>query len=393
MRRKRRLSDEILSEQVTLDTLVDAGLNKVFDELNTDSCLNRNWRGLAARLVEPPLTNNDVEILADFGNPARALLERWVSQDKDGHKTFGILIASMLECKVYSACDELLIFLEECEHEFRDKELENSFQLVVADSSDETLEFENNSSQFVANEQQRAADTNSRLNSKQLRKAKNEFQRSASCPASWFSRFFKRRKRFKRSKSFPASPEIECITPKPVEDEIFVVSSNTDSQSKAMRDIMSFMNRLKPVCKGSLTVKTIHDVDQNGMMTTSWLEERVNRARFVVLCFSSIMKAIVDHKPGMPQFENQMEFNLKFTMDFLVTGKIYENICRNPKGKYIPLILPGHDYSTLIVPLKYFLSFNWPSEEKKISNYILGTPEYPVPQIPPPKPLVRKEFC
>ena len=173
----------------------------------------------------------------------------------------------------------------------------------------------------------------------------------------------------------PSSP------PPPPEDEIFVVSSDVDNQTHEMQRLMSFVHNLRPVNKGLLTVKTIHDSEQHGQMMTTWLEERVNRARYVIVCCSSILKQIVDEQTNMPRFNHQIDYNLKFALNFLVTGVIYGNGCRNPKGKYIPILLPEHDSSNLLIPLCYFMTFNWPNDEKKISNYIMNRPDHPVQRL------------
>jgi hypothetical protein len=156
-----------------------------------------------------------------------------------------------------------------------------------------------------------------------------------------------------------------------------------------MKDLMSFVRRLKPVRNGELTVRTIHDVDQGGKVTATWLEERVLRARYVIVCFSKSMQEIV-HRES--QFGLQADYNLKFTIDFLVAGTIYESGCRNPDGKFIPVILDGHDRSAVIVSLRHFQNFCWPDEQERIMKYILNLPEYPVPRQGYRKALVPREI-
>jgi hypothetical protein len=439
--RKEALSDESLSRCVTADTLVYDDLKLFYDEL-TETCLGRDWRKLAGKLLTPHPTRATIENLSKCGNPACELLQTWVSQS-DVPKTFDSLIETMVECKLYSACDELLDFLQNSPLDLLERREKLDLSNEVEDRSDGTLEFKENPMSRHLSEQNSPSDfiqqcheeldridedqsdetskfqpnpTSHHINEQQQQQgaAENGFeqtqkspQRSISCPArvGVFSKICKALKKpFKRSKSCSPklggsvpdppthTPPTDPDPPSPPEDEIFIVSSDSDNQTQAMINLKSFVSELKPVKKGELKVTSIHDIDQNGQVTTAWLEERVNRARYVILCFSSDMKAITECPPNMPQLRHQMDYNLKFTMDFLVTGTIYGNGCRNPKGKFIPVLLHGHDMSTLILPLRHFLHFSWPSEEKRITKYIMNLPEHPMPCQGLPKCLVRKEL-
>ena len=339
-RRKEKLSEGILSCCVTNTSLFMINvLSNVYNEL-TETCLVRDWRKLAGKLLKPPPTSGTIEKLSKSANPACELLKTWVStidmSTSDGPKTFDSLIETMVECKLYSACDELLDFLQNSPLDLLERQEELAFSDEVEDQSNETSEYQQNSPSHRINEQN--------------------------------------------------------SSPSPEGDEIFIVCSRSDNKTQAMKNLTSFVSKLEPVKKGELKVRSIHDTNQNSQVTTAWLEERVNRARYVILCFSSDMKAITERASNMPQFKHQMDYNLKFTMDFLVTGKIYENGCRNPKGKFIPVLLHGHDMSTLILPLRHFLHFSWPNEKKRITKYIMNLPEKKVPCQGRPKRLVRREL-
>ena len=118
-RRIKQLSDKTLSYCVTADTLVDDRLSVVYNELNGQSCLGRNWKGLAGKLLKPRPTFATIENLSQSANAARELLITWVLQQSHQNQasTFEMLIETMLKCKLYSACDELLDFLEKIEGE------------------------------------------------------------------------------------------------------------------------------------------------------------------------------------------------------------------------------------------------------------------------------------
>ncbi len=457
-RRKIKLSNEKLSRCVTADTLVDEGLRQVYIELNGDSCLGRNWTKLAGKLLKPPPTSATFEFLSQSNNKAYELLKTWAQSDGPT-KTFDLLIETMVECKLYSACDELLDFLQTSTFDSQEhhgclnqivNDVSDGFQQNPASSHQNQHRLGEDLDQIVSvedlSDEASHQDTNERSTSLQLEESqeelnqvvpvenlsvensefqqnatsrrKNERQpaenckrprnhngrsalrRSKSCPAGqgWFSKILN--KIFRRSISSPSevdSPDQVPDTPTPSpptkEDEIFIVSSNSDNETQGMKDLMSFVKGLKPVKKGELAVKTIHDVDQGGQVTTAWLVERVNRARYVILCFSSSMQAITDQGPHMPQFRHQNDYNLQFTMDFLVTGTIYESGCRNPGGKFIPVLLDGHDRSTIVVSLRHFQNFCWPDERERMMKYIMNLPEYPVPRQGSPKRLVRKEIA
>ena len=381
-RRKGEISERKLLHCVTVDVLGDERVNTVFAELNIESCFDRNWRKLAGKLLKPPPLFVDIEELSKSKDPARELLVRWVSQSGETNKTFEWLIATMIECKLYSACDELLDFLE-------DYEIDVVSQ-ANAQTSAESSNVENHSttqSTLAVVERQQPNEHTVVDRSRQ-----GILARSQSCPAGWLFNLRRRFRQLFRLNSSPArltrnDPRESTIvqslpTPLPPEEnEIFVVCSDEDNRGQPMRDLISFIRKLQPVARGMLTVKTIHDFDQNGMITTTWLQQRVDRAKFVIVCFTSLLKAIADAScDDETQFSNQTDINIKFTMNFLVTGKIYESGCRNPRGKFIPVLLEGHDISTVIIPLRYFKSFDWPDQKTSISNYIMNRPEYPLPR-------------
>ena len=433
-RRIKQLSDKTLSYCVTADTLVDDRLSVVYNELNGQSCLERNWKGLAGKLLKPRPTFATIENLSQSANAARELLITWVSQQSDQNQasTFEMLIETMLKCKLYSACDELLNFLEKFEDE--SDEIVSWYEIVdtpeVIDDVDEVCGDECTTVSILAelvDESSKPQDSNCRAivvqqqqqHQRQQSPALHQPQdqqvvdtgsrqspnrrlpptRSISCPPSfggWIAR--KIRRLLFRSRSDPGrdepSPTPMLYQPSPplLEDEIFVVSSDPDNRTRTMQELLSFIYRMKPVAKQMLTVRTIHDVDQNGLVTHAWLQERVNRARFVILCFSSIMKAIAEAKSDAADHNRQINCNIKFTMDFLVTGLIYQSLCRNPNGKFVPVLLHGDGIQTIVIPLRFFQSFSWPEEKEKFSKYIMQLPERPVPKIGTPKPLVRKEL-
>ena len=448
-RRIKQLSDKTLSHCVTADVLVDDHLSALYSELNVngESCLGRDWKRLAGELLKPPPTCATIENLSQSANAARELLKTWVSQSHQNQaSTFEMLIETMLKCKLYSACDELLDFLEKFENE--SVEIVSLYEIVdspqVIDDVDDVCEDErttasilewpeiarrdgpelfnesskpqeNNCSAIVVlddREQQQQEQQQSPAleypqdqqvvdaGSRQRPNRRLPPSRSVSCPASlggWIVKKIRRlfhRSRSDPGRSEPSPPPIIRQPPTPVlEDEIFVVSSDPDYRTKAMQDLLSCISRMKPVLDQVLTVKTIHDVDQNGFVTPIWLEERVKRARFVILCFSNFMKTITEaQSDAQPDNNRQINYNIKFTMEFLVTGKIYESLCRNPKGKFVPVLLHGDNMNTIIIPLRYFKFFSWPEEKKQFSNYLNELPERPIPKIGTPKPLVRKEL-
>ena len=428
--RRAKLSQEKRSCIVTADHLVDEGLNKVYRELDVDSCLGYNWKKLAGMLLKPPPTAATIEHLSNSKSKAWELLKTWVSESNVS-KTFDSLIETMVECKLYSACDELLDYLEDLNldlDEISEDKVNAAYEFtgddeLVSNRNDDQTEFheQNSATSHLLNTQEGSENLdevvifptdvdesgetskqpNPRLTSEQpQQRPYPKTQRSISCPdkRSRTKKFMKKLKNpFKRSMSSPAdmchptptpAPPTEP-TPPPPQDEIFLVSSFADNQTKGMKDLMSFVRRLKVVKTGELTVRTIHDIDQGGIVTTAWLEERVNRARYVILCFSDNMKKII-HQAS--RYEHQTDFNLKFTMDFLVTGTIFDHCGRNPKGKFIPVVLGEYDRSCIVLSLRHFQNFCWPDEQEKIHKYILNLPEYSVPRQGSRKTLVRKEI-
>ena len=86
-RKKERLSDDLLSSCVTADVLVHERFEQVYVELNGVSCFDRNWRGLAGKLLKPQPSRATIERFSKSGNSARELLETWEEQC-DGLKTY-----------------------------------------------------------------------------------------------------------------------------------------------------------------------------------------------------------------------------------------------------------------------------------------------------------------
>ena len=421
-RRRAKLSHRRLSCCVTADRAVDEGLSLVYRELDVDSCLGYNWKKLAGVLLQPPPTAPTIEHLYSSKSPARELLKIWVSQSYVS-KNFDSLIETMVECRLYSACDELLDYLEAL-----NLDLDEHYEGEVSALNEFTANDEVNNGSDDANEPNPAtshhinAQERSRsltdivsvpipdsVSNEQSRSRVTGVQRSISLPerSRWLKTLLypirKIKNAIKRSLSSPANmshssptlpppeePAPPSLPPPPPQNEIFIVSSFADNQTKGMQDLMSFVRRLKVVKTGELTVRTIHDIDQGGLVTTAWLEERVMRARYVIVCFSEEMKNIMQQEP---KYCNQTDLNLKFTMEFLVTGTIYDYGCRNPKGKFIPIVLGGYDRSAVVVALRQFQNFCWPDEQERIQKYILNLPEYPPPPQGCPKPLVRKEIC
>lgn len=374
--RKATISDEVLSYVVTADALEHLGLNDVYNQLNVDIApIFPNWRTLADKLLQNPPNAAEAAGLSRETNPTKRVLESWITQS-DGTKTFEYLISTMFECELYSSCDALFDFLE------------------TFDPRSPTR-----GEQFCIN-----ASNNARGNEEREQSERRVIFRSQSLPENRMRRLrrgirqlFRLHSAEERSRSQTPSPSDDIprspFVPEPVQDEIFIVSSNTDNQTNAMKALMSFLLGIKPVRNGELQVKTIHDLDQQGRMTTFWLEERVKRAKYVLLCFSTTMKAIADCAMEGGDYQNylsQTEYNLKYTLDFLVTGRIYYSLCRNPGGKFVPIILHGQSISNIITPLRFFLHFAWPNDSNKISKYIMNLPEYPVPRQGIPKRLVVK---
>ena len=419
-RRRAKLSHRKLSCCVTANHAVDEGLSLVYRELDVDSCLGYNWKKLAGVLLQPPPTAATIEHLSSSKSPARELLKIWVSQSYVS-KNFDSLIETMVECKLYSACDELLDYLEAMnldlkEHYEGEVSAVNEFTAneEVNNGSDDPNEPSPATSHHI-NAQERSRSlteivsvsipdsvsnkTLLQLKSTQNKKSRSSVtggQRSISLPEGrslWLKKLWyplrKIKNAIKRSLSSPADMHHSTPTlappketaPPPPQDEIFIVSSFADNQTKGMQDLMSFVRRVKVVKTGELTVRTIHDIDQGGLVTTAWLEERVMRARYVIVCFSEEMKQ-------RPEYCNQTDLNLKYTMEFLVTGTIFDHCGRNPKGKFIPVVLGEYDRSCIISSLRHFQNFCWPDEQEKIHKYILNLPEYPPPPQGCPKPLV-----
>ena len=433
-RRRAKLSHKKLSCCVTANHLVDEGLSLVYRELDVDSYLRNNWKKLAGVLLKPPPNAATIEHLSHSESKACELFKTWLSQS-DLSKTFDSLIETMVECKLYSACDELLDYLETLNLDELD--LDTADHEVNSESNDQTELREPSpatSHHITAQERSRSLheivsipdrvgvgdETSEQLNScvtneqgqqrpcppksargKKRRSRVISVQRSISCPERrrWLKKLMypirKIKNRFRRSMSSPAgmchsTPTIAPPTepaPQPPQDEIFILSSFEDNKTKGMKDLMSFVRGLKLVKTGELTVRTIHDIDQGGLVTAAWLEERVMRARFVILCFSDNTKKITQPASG---YEHQSDYNLKFTMDFLVTGTIFDHCGRNPKGKFIPIVLGEYDRSAVVLSLRHFKNFCWPDEQEKIQKHIMNLPEYPVPAKGCRKPLVRK---
>ena len=189
-RKKERLSDDLLSSCVTPDVLAHERFEQVYVELNGESCFDRNWRGLAGKLLKPQPSRSTIERLSKSDNSARELLETWEEQC-DGSKTYDFLIATMLGVGVYSACDELLDFLESCQTSLRSEvkqegieDLEEIVSLEV-DGAGETkaevnTEILQRSISLVESEQQQQQATGSRV---EKRTSRNDvtYERAQSC--------------------------------------------------------------------------------------------------------------------------------------------------------------------------------------------------------------------
>ena len=406
-RRTVKLSYEKLSCCVTANHLVDEGLYKVYRELDVDSCLSNNWKKLAGVLLKPPPTAATIELLSRSKSQACELFKTWVSQSNEC-KTFDSLIEAMVECKLYSACDELLDYLEAL-----NLDLDERYEGEVPEPNPATSHIINtqegseNLDEIVAipvdvgESGETSEQPNTRLTNEQRQKRPYPpTQRSNSYTGkrSRAKKFMQKIKNpFKRSMSYP--PDIYPLTstlapsteptPELPKDEIFFVSSFADNNTEGLKDLMSFVRGLKVVKTGNLTVRTIHDIDQGGLVTTAWLEERVYRARFVILCFSDNMKKVTEETS---QFKHQSDYSLKFLID-LVSGTILYNCGRNPDGKFIPVVLGRYNWSAVTGSLRRFQNFCWPDEQERIRKYILNLPEYPVPRQGCRKPLVAKEMC
>lgn len=375
----------VLNKCVTSDLLDSGALNEVCLELNGDSCLGRNWTGLAIPLISPD--KYTIDELSKNKNPASELLERWLNTANNENKTsFDALLDAMVAAQVFSAADELLIYLES----------QNGEDISV-NSEWETEEIDENFTEHQAEIVPVCKEPNI-FKSETSRKAvkKHQYRRSKSLKES-FSKAARRIFLKKRSMSCP-EPILETKNvapverPKKKEDEIFIVSSREDSQTEAVKKLESFVRNLKGPKKGQWNLKTIHDLPSGELITTAWLTDRVERAAYVIICCSSNIKQISDHRNENTDSFQQSEFNLKFTLDFLITGTLYKNFCRNPNGKFLPILLPGNNFSCVMQPLAFFIVCSWPTEEDKIRNYINRQPERTASQLGPRKPLVSKQL-
>ena len=227
------------------------------------------------------------------------------------------LIATMLDAGVYSACDELLDFLESCQTSLRSHP--GFFRKIR-----EFFRSNSNPSEYsclLSNK------TPFPLNHLALRRLKMRFSLSVQ---TWITKRM-------RCKS-------HVFRPQPSASQRRVVDGKDYTRLGTAWQVM-----------------------------TTWLQERVNRARYVIVCCSSILKQIVDaEQTNVARFNHQIDYNLKFAFDILVTGVIYRNFCRNPKGKYIPILLPEHDPSNLLVPLCYFMTSTGQMMNGKSLNYIMN---------------------
>ena len=56
----------------------------------------------------------------------------------------------------------------------------------------------------------------------------------------------------------------------------------------------------------------------------------------------SSLAAMSDSTPTIVP-HTEIDYNLKFTIDFYVMGTIYDHRGRNSKGKFIPVVLGGYE--------------------------------------------------
>ena len=366
-RRKRLLSDSLLQRSV-FETLDSEDFKcKVCVQLNIESCLDRNWRGLAMSLIQPRPDMTTIERLSNCrNNEGYETVSTWLKINEEG--SFDELLQAMVECKVYAAADELLNYLESVDHD-DDEISEDGIPTLVEDVVG-----------FGKNERENFHPTTKSVGNNK----KPDYHRSKS----WRLRIKpKRWRNFSRSKSLPE--------PLPEKNEkekngIFIVSSNADSETVPMKRLLSFVQNLKRVKKGEWHVDTIHDLP-GGPMATTWLQEKVETAVYVLICFSEKMKEVFLNSQ---QFAGQSECNLKFALDCLITGNLYLNMCYNHGGKFLPILLPGNDLSCMSIMqcLALFKTYNWPKEQESIKKYLLNLPERTPPPLGPRKPLVSKEL-
>lgn len=372
-RRKDHLPEQLLKSCVC-EALESGALCKVCDELNAASCLDRNWRGVAVRLIKPSPDKSTIERLSNCNDPAYEMLSSWGMTNEEG---FDLLLEVMVDSQTYSAADELLVYLESVDgnetlgRTGAKKCLQNEPE-IICEAIKPSVE-ERNESQSV-----KIKHVNSnykRSKSSMGRKIKNVgrlFRRSTSCP-----------------ETDPNHPIYQSTSLHSKKDEIFIVSSYQDKESTPVKKLVSFVESLKQVKVGEWHVTTIHDI-QGGPMTPTWLRDRVERAVYVIICFSNYMRQISDHQKEDGELFHQAEYNLKFTLDFLINGSLYQNLCYNVGGKFLPVLLPGNPFSCIMQSLANFQVFSWPNDQKKIYKYLMNLPERNMPPLGEKKPLVSK---
>lgn len=106
--RRTKLSAKLLKTAVAVGLKSDQICKNVCEELNDESVLRRNWKGLADYLGSS-LGKNVVRKCSKDDNPAFQLLTAWAV---DESRTFDMLLEALVKCQTYSAADELLLFLE-----------------------------------------------------------------------------------------------------------------------------------------------------------------------------------------------------------------------------------------------------------------------------------------
>lgn len=381
-RRKRKLSPYLLQCSV-FDVIYSGELNKVWEQLNTKSCLKRNWEGLAISLISPDIVT--IDRISNCDNKAESTILTWLETNEQG--SFDELLEAMVNCQVYSAADELLIYLESVDHDEKmslseipePKPVEDDEMSLSAISVPEPQDDKIESEQAVTQASQRK---------------RFKFRRSISWQ-SW--QRITRRFPWKRSKSCPPSIDqdtsnhISTIPPAPPQpvkkrDGILIVSTNEDSQTLLMKNLFSFVEKLERGWR----VTTIHDLP-GGPMATAWLADQVETALYVLICFSEKMKEVLGNSE---EFPGQSQCNLKFTLDCLVTGKLYNNMCYNHGGKFLPILLYGNNASCMSImqSLNLFKIYTWPNEKIGIKKYLLNLPERTPPPVGQRIPLVPRRL-
>ena len=348
-------------------------------------------------IIQPPLDIAAIQRLSNRKNKeGYETILTWLEINEKG--SFNELLQAMVECKVYAAADELLNYLESVDEKIPEDGKQSSIKINRARTSNQatTSDRATTSDQAMTSDQATTSVQDIPLD-EEIPKDDDikprDFKRSISL--SWVDKvkcFWQ-----KRSKSCPADHpslvDLQQDKPLPKEPEkngIFIVSLNEDSQKAPMKRLLSFVQNLERVKEGEWHVDTIHDLP-GGPMATTWLQEKVETAVYVLICFSERMKQVfLNSQP----FAGQSECNLKFALDCLITGNLYFNKCYNRGGKFLPILLPGNNFSCtdFIRCLNLFRTYSWPDEQESIEKYLLNLPERTPPPVGERKLLESKEF-